>query len=185
MRIKNSCSIGRSESASPVPALVNNKIKTPTLNRALCQLNVAQMVGGAKSTFCVTVEGRVYAMGDPADGLLGIDPNVLQPASPQQPGFAQKPQPHTSTWLSLFSLSTTYSSSSLVAAVGAAPQQQPALQQGGGVTERADTLVVLTLVSALANITIRKVAVNPSGAFAMALAATGLSFVNLSYRIKQ
>ena len=59
-------------------------------------------------------------------------------------------------------------------------------QQQGGVTERwADArpsgalcafapLAVPTLISSLVKVAVRKVAVNPSGAFAMALAATGI-----------
>lgn len=139
---------------------------------------MAHIVGGAKSTFCVTLEGRVYAMGDPADGRLGVDPNSLLPATAPTPG----PTPTLPIESQAQSPSQSQSQSQPSA------QQQQQQQQQGGVTERgSDTrqsaaqcafapLTVPTLVSALAKVAIRKVAVNPSGAFAMALAATGNLF---------
>ncbi|XP_052719637.1 E3 ubiquitin-protein ligase HERC2-like [Crassostrea angulata] len=48
------------------------KIKLPTLNDNLSALRCVQIVGGSKSLFCVTQEGKVYACGEATNGRLGL-----------------------------------------------------------------------------------------------------------------
>uniref|UniRef100_A0A8W8L1M9 HECT-type E3 ubiquitin transferase n=1 Tax=Magallana gigas TaxID=29159 RepID=A0A8W8L1M9_MAGGI len=49
-----------------------SKIKLPTLNDNLSALRCVQIVGGSKSLFCVTQEGKVYACGEATNGRLGL-----------------------------------------------------------------------------------------------------------------
>lgn len=49
-----------------------SKIKLPVLNEALSALKCVQIVGGSKSLFCVTHDGKVYACGEAINGKLGL-----------------------------------------------------------------------------------------------------------------
>ena len=48
------------------------KVKYPSFNPALSQLDVSQIVGGSKSLFVVTRDGKLYACGDSSNGRLGV-----------------------------------------------------------------------------------------------------------------
>ena len=47
-------------------------MRSPTLSVALAKLQPVQIVGGARSTFVVSQDGKVYAAGDRTGGCLGV-----------------------------------------------------------------------------------------------------------------
>ena len=49
-----------------------SKIKLPVLNEMLSVLKVSQIIGGSKTLFCVTQDGKVYACGEATGGRLGL-----------------------------------------------------------------------------------------------------------------
>ena len=48
------------------------KVKYPAFNPSLSRLDVMQIVGGSKSLFVVTRDGKLYASGDSSNGRLGL-----------------------------------------------------------------------------------------------------------------
>ncbi|XP_060607151.1 E3 ubiquitin-protein ligase HERC2-like isoform X1 [Ruditapes philippinarum] len=61
-----------------------SKIKLPVLNETLSALKCVQIVGGSKSLFCVTQEGKVYACGEATNGRLGLGMNTGTVSVPRQ-----------------------------------------------------------------------------------------------------
>ncbi|XP_061183765.1 E3 ubiquitin-protein ligase HERC2-like isoform X1 [Saccostrea echinata] len=61
-----------------------SKIKLPTLNDNLSALRCVQIVGGSKSLFCVTQEGKVYACGEATNGRLGLGISTGTVSVPRQ-----------------------------------------------------------------------------------------------------
>lgn len=49
-----------------------SKIKIPQLNEMLSSLKCVQIVGGSKSLFCVTQDGKLFACGEATNGRLGL-----------------------------------------------------------------------------------------------------------------
>nr|CAB3252595.1 ZF(ZZ)-8 zinc finger protein [Phallusia mammillata] len=49
-----------------------SKLKLPMFSRDLSALKVAQIVGGSKSLFALTTDGKVYACGESTSGRLGL-----------------------------------------------------------------------------------------------------------------
>ncbi|XP_014678095.1 PREDICTED: E3 ubiquitin-protein ligase HERC2-like [Priapulus caudatus] len=52
--------------------LKGSKIKSPVMSETLSALKCVQIVGGSKSLFIVTQEGKVYACGEGTNGRLGL-----------------------------------------------------------------------------------------------------------------
>ena len=48
------------------------KVKYPAFNPSLSQLDVQRIVGGSKSLFVVTRDGKLYSCGDSSNGRLGV-----------------------------------------------------------------------------------------------------------------
>uniref|UniRef100_A0A2H8TU70 HECT-type E3 ubiquitin transferase n=1 Tax=Melanaphis sacchari TaxID=742174 RepID=A0A2H8TU70_9HEMI len=69
--------------------LNGSKIKKPTFNEALTALKPIDIVGGSKSLFIVSNEGKVFVCGDSSGGRLGI-PFCGKVCTPRQiPGLSQ------------------------------------------------------------------------------------------------
>ncbi|XP_060835591.1 E3 ubiquitin-protein ligase HERC2 isoform X3 [Rhopalosiphum padi] len=69
--------------------LNGSKVKIPTFNEALTALKPIEIVGGSKSLFIVSNEGKVFVCGDSSGGRLGI-PFCGKVSSPRQiPGLSQ------------------------------------------------------------------------------------------------
>ncbi|XP_052796353.1 E3 ubiquitin-protein ligase HERC2-like isoform X2 [Mya arenaria] len=61
-----------------------SKIKLPVLNETLSALKCVQIVGGSKSLFCVTQEGKIYACGEATNGRLGLGMSAGTVSVPRQ-----------------------------------------------------------------------------------------------------
>ncbi|XP_050522470.1 E3 ubiquitin-protein ligase HERC2 [Daktulosphaira vitifoliae] len=69
--------------------LNGSKIKRPTFNEALTALKPIEIIGGSKSLFLVSNEGKVFVCGDSSGGRLGI-PFCGKVTLPRQiPGLSQ------------------------------------------------------------------------------------------------
>lgn len=69
---------------NPLMALIDFKVKTPVLSLALSSLNCHQIVGGSKTIFAVSSNGKAYACGESTNGRLGLGPVTGNIAVPRQ-----------------------------------------------------------------------------------------------------
>ena len=58
----------------PLTTSIVPQIKIPVISEFLTALRVQQIVGGSKSLFAISQDGKVYACGESTNGRLGLGP---------------------------------------------------------------------------------------------------------------
>ena len=59
-------------------------MKTPILSESLSSLHCQQIIGGSKTLFAVTYDGKLYACGESTNGRLGLGPLTGTVSVPRQ-----------------------------------------------------------------------------------------------------